>query len=162
MPVQHHNQARPEKKSKNGSKKAKNILASSAGTGLSCPRNGFSKVSSEPKIITESINLHFSGMSLRKISRHVKVAHGRKISHVAVYKWIEKYMGIIGAYVDSIVPNTGDVWSLDEMVLNVKGTKKAQRQGVPRLALVHNRPPDQVRDRHRGVEEAGNTRRQDA
>ena len=92
-------------------------------------RDGFAKVSSDPKIITESINLHFSGMSLRKISRHVKIAHGREISHVAAYKWIVKYRGIIGAYVDSIVPNTGDVWSLDEMMLNVKGTKKLNGKG---------------------------------
>ena len=116
------------RKLKNGSKRQK-YSCKQCRYRFVLSESGFSKVSSEPKIITESINLHFSGMSLRKISRHVKIAHGRKISHVAVYKWIGKYMGIIGAYVDSIVPNTGDVWSLDEMMLNVKGTKKLNGKG---------------------------------
>ncbi len=108
---------------KNGSKRQVHACKQCRYRFVLC-EDGFSKVSSNPKIITESINLYFSGMSLRSISRHVKIAHGQKISHVAVYKWIGKYMGIIGEYVDSIAPNTGDVWSLDEMVLNVKDTKK--------------------------------------
>ncbi len=86
--------------------------------------NGFSKVSSDPKIISESLNLVMSGMSYRAISRHIYSTHQMKISHVSINRWIKKYTKIIKEYVDSLNPELSDVWSLDEMYLNVKNTKK--------------------------------------
>ena len=38
--------------------------------------------------------------------------------------WISKYTQLIKDYVDTLNPNVSDVWSLDEMYLNVKNTKK--------------------------------------
>jgi putative transposase len=86
--------------------------------------NGFSKVSSDPKIISESLNLVMSGMSYRNIARHIETVHQIKISHVSVNNWISKYTQLIKEYVDSLNPNVSDVWSLDEMYLNVKNTKR--------------------------------------
>ena len=86
--------------------------------------NSFSKVSSDPKIISESLNLVMSGMSYRNIARHIETVHQIKISHVSVNNWIKKYTILIKEYVDSLNPNVSDVWSLDEMYLNVKNTKK--------------------------------------
>lgn len=88
--------------------------------------NGFSNVSSDPKIIVESLNLVMSGMSYRKIKRHIEMNHGMNLSHATIYHWIKKYMKTIREYVDSIASDiiTPEVWSLDEMMLNVKDTKK--------------------------------------
>ncbi|MCJ8306552.1 MAG: DDE-type integrase/transposase/recombinase [Nitrosopumilus sp.] len=86
--------------------------------------NGFSKVSSDPKIISESLNLVMSGMSYRNIARRIETVHQIKISHVSVNNWIKKYTELIKEYVDTLNPNVSDVWSLDEMYLNVKNTKK--------------------------------------
>ena len=86
--------------------------------------NGFSKVSSDPKIISECLNLVMSGVSYRNIARHVYSTHEIKISHVSVNNWIKKYTYMIKEYVESFYPELGDVWSLDEMYLNVKNTKK--------------------------------------
>lgn len=86
--------------------------------------NGFSKVSSDPKIIAESLNLVFSGMSYRNVARHLKLTYGRTWSHVAIKKWIDKYCDMIGDYVDTLKPELGDVWHVDEIMLNVKDTKK--------------------------------------
>ncbi len=86
--------------------------------------NGFSKVSSDPKIISESLNLVMSGMSYRNIARHIETVHQIKISHVSVNNWISKYTQLIKDYVDTLNPELSDVWSLDEMYLNVKNTKK--------------------------------------
>lgn len=91
--------------------------------------NGFSKVSSQPRIITESINLCMSGMSSRNIARHIDMTHGLKISHVSVNRWVRKYMEMIREYVDSLFPRTSDVWSLDEMMLNVKETLPIKSKG---------------------------------
>jgi transposase-like protein/predicted nucleic acid-binding Zn finger protein len=91
--------------------------------------NGFSKVSSDPKIITESLNLYLSGMSLRNIARHIKITHNRKITHASIYNWFRKYLTIIKEYVDSITPQSSNVWSLDEMMVNVKKTKPISGKG---------------------------------
>ena len=86
--------------------------------------NGFSNVESNPKIISESLNLVMSGMSYRNVARHIETAHQVKISHVSINNWIKKYTMLIKEHVDSIKPDVSDVWSLDEMYLNVKNTKK--------------------------------------
>ena len=86
--------------------------------------NGFSKVSSNPKIISESLNLVMNGMSYRAIARHIYTTHQIKISHVSINNWIKKYTYIIKEYVDSLNLELSNVWSLDEMSLNVKRTKR--------------------------------------
>ena len=52
--------------------------------------NGFSNVTSDPKIISESLNLVMSGISYRNIARHIETVHQIKISHVSVNNWIKK------------------------------------------------------------------------
>lgn len=89
--------------------------------------SGFSGMRFSPKIITETLNLYMSGMSYRKIARHVKSVHDVKVSHVSVYEWFVKYTGVIRDYVQTIAPaaaELGEVWSLDEMMVNVKDTQK--------------------------------------
>lgn len=85
--------------------------------------NGFSKVSSDPKIITEALNLIFSGVSYRNTARHLKLTYGRSWSHVAIIKWIQKYSDMMKAYIDTLKPELGDVWHVDEMMVNVKATE---------------------------------------
>jgi transposase-like protein len=91
--------------------------------------NSFGMVHSDPKIITESLNLVMSGMSYRNTARHIQLSHGITISHVSVLNWIEKFTYIIKEYVESFYPELGDVWSLDEMALNVKNTEFIKRTG---------------------------------
>ena len=87
--------------------------------------NGFRKMKNDPQIIVESLNLIFCGMSYRDIARHLKETRSLRISHTSVLNWSRKFMGIIKEYVDSILPPfTSEVWSVDEMMLNVKKTKK--------------------------------------
>jgi transposase-like protein/predicted nucleic acid-binding Zn finger protein len=85
--------------------------------------NGFSKVSSNPHIIVETLNLFMGGMSLRNISRHVFSTHQVKISHVSIMNWVRKYTALMKDYVDKLIPEYHEVWSVDEMMLNVKGTE---------------------------------------
>ena len=63
-------------------------------------------------------------MSYRAISRHIYSDHEIEITHVSIARWIKKYTLFIKEYVESFYPELGDVWSLDEMFLNVKNTKK--------------------------------------
>jgi len=87
--------------------------------------NGFRKMKNDPQIIVESLNLIFCGVSYRDIARHIKETRNLRISHTTILSWSRKYMGVIKEYVDSILPPlTSEVWSVDEMMLNVKKTKK--------------------------------------
>lgn len=43
------------------------------------------------------------------------------MSHVAIHKWIKKYVGLMGAYLDKITPNVADAWRVDELYLKVRG-----------------------------------------
>lgn len=91
--------------------------------------SGFSGMRFSPKMITETLNLYMSGMSYRKISRHIKSVHDVKVSHVSVYEWFVKYTEVIRDYVCALVPEQVEVWSLDEMMINVKDTEEMKRKG---------------------------------
>jgi transposase-like protein len=114
---------------KNGFRKVKNGAKRQRYVCLNCDyrfilgENGFSKISSDPHIIVETLNLVMGGMSLRSISRHVYSIHEVKISHVSVMNWVRKYTQLMKEYVDKLIPEYQEVWSVDEMMINVKGTE---------------------------------------
>ncbi len=81
----------------------------------------FENMKYNPKIIALTLDLYFQGMSLRKIKQHLKQFYGLKLSHMSVYRWIEKYIGIMSEYVDQIKPSIGEVWHTDEMMVNIHG-----------------------------------------
>ena len=91
--------------------------------------SGFASMRFSPQIITEALNLFMSGMSYRNIARHIKSVHDVTVSHVTITHWLKKYMTVIKEYADSLIPELGEVWSLDEMMLNVKDTKKMEGKG---------------------------------
>ncbi|MFZ0893867.1 MAG: DDE-type integrase/transposase/recombinase, partial [Candidatus Nitrosopolaris sp.] len=49
---------------------------------------------------------------------------GVKISHVAIYKWIKKYVVLMQSYLEKITPNVSDAWRADELYLKVRGNPK--------------------------------------
>jgi len=85
--------------------------------------HGFAKVNSDPRIVIEALNLVFSGLSYRNAADHISLAHQVKISHVSVRFWFKKYTQIMKGYVDDLIPETSNVWSVDEMAINVKNTR---------------------------------------
>lgn len=85
----------------------------------------FEKMKYDSKIIAMTLDLYFRGLSLRKIANHLKQFHGLSLSHVAIYKWIEKYISIIDAYVSQLEPRElSDIWHIDEMMVKVAGDWK--------------------------------------
>jgi len=46
------------------------------------------------------------------------------VSHVAVGKWIKKYVRLMQNYVEKIVPKVGDTWRADEIYMKIKGDQK--------------------------------------
>lgn len=84
---------------------------------------GFERMHATPQIITTAMQLYFTGESLRNVQRFIKL-QGLEISHVAVYNWIKKYVGLMQGYLEKIKPNVSDAWRTDELYLKIKGDTK--------------------------------------
>jgi putative transposase len=84
---------------------------------------GFERMRATPQIITSAMQLYFTGESLRNVQKFLRL-QGVKVSHVAVLKWIRKYVKLMNDYLEKIKPNVSDVWRADELYLKIKGDMK--------------------------------------
>ena len=84
---------------------------------------GFEKMKASPQVITSAMQLYFSGASLRNTAKFLRL-QGVKVSHVAVYKWIKKYIGLMKQYIDKLRPQVSDTWRADELWVKIKGDMK--------------------------------------
>ena len=83
--------------------------------------DGFSKMRVNPKIISLSLDLYFKGVSLRKIQDHITQFYNLKISHVAIFGWLKKYVKLINDFVDELEPELSKIWHTDEMKVRCGG-----------------------------------------
>jgi transposase-like protein len=74
-----------------------------------------------PHAITVALDLYFKGVSLRKIVDHLKQFEHVNVSHVAVLKWIQKYVAVMRDYVDAMKPELRRVFHADETKVNIRG-----------------------------------------
>jgi len=84
---------------------------------------GFEKMKASPQVITSAMQLYFTGESLRNVQKFFKL-QGVNISHVAIYKWIRKYIRLMETYLEKIKPKVSDTWRADELYLKIKGNMK--------------------------------------
>ena len=81
---------------------------------------GFERMKATPETVTVALDLYFKGISMRAIVGHMKQFYGVEVSHVAIYKWIRKYISMMKKYCDQPVPRVSGIWHSDEMTLNIK------------------------------------------
>ena len=84
---------------------------------------GFEKMKASPKIITSAMQLYFTGESLRNVQKFLNL-QGIDVSHVAIYRWIDKYVGLMRKYLEQITPQVGDTWRADEVFIKINGNLK--------------------------------------
>jgi len=82
---------------------------------------GLDKARYDSKIVALALDLYFTGLSLRKIVRHLKQFYGLEITHVTIYGWIQRYMKIVAEYLVRFQPMTSGVLHVDEMKVKVGG-----------------------------------------
>jgi transposase-like protein/DNA-directed RNA polymerase subunit M/transcription elongation factor TFIIS len=82
---------------------------------------GFEHMRANPHAITVALDLYFKGVSLRKIVDHLKQFEHVNVSHVAVLKWIQKYVEVMRVYVDAMKPELSRVFHADETKVNIRG-----------------------------------------
>lgn len=93
---------------------------------------GFEKMHATPKMITAAMQLNFSGESLRNTQKFLRL-QGLNVSHVAILKWIRKYVALMDKYLAQITPNVSDTWRADEVYVKFKGEGNAgdEEDGQP-------------------------------
>lgn len=84
---------------------------------------GFERMRATPQIITSAMQLYFTGESLRNVQKFLKL-QGVKVSHVAILKWIRKYVALMNQYLEKIKPQVSDTWRADELYVKIKGDMK--------------------------------------
>jgi putative transposase len=84
---------------------------------------GFERMRATPHIVTSAMQLYFGGESFRNIMRFLDL-QSVKISHVAVFKWIKKYVSLMERYLEQIKPHVGDAWRADELYVKIRGNMK--------------------------------------
>jgi transposase-like protein len=84
----------------------------------------FQKLKYDPRIISLTLDLYFKGVSLRKISDHLRQFYNLNVDFTTIYRWIKRYITILNEYVSSLKPELGDVWSADEMMVSIGGDWK--------------------------------------
>ena len=82
---------------------------------------GFSKMKCSPQVITASLDLYFKGISLRKITDHLKQFHGVTVNCSTVLRWIQRYIALMKEYADKLMPDVSGTWHADETTINVNG-----------------------------------------
>ena len=84
---------------------------------------GFEKMHASPQTITSAMQLYFTGESMRGVRQFLRL-QGVDMSHVAIYKWVKKYVKLMDDYLGTITPQVGEKWHADEVWLKVKGDRK--------------------------------------
>lgn len=82
---------------------------------------GFEKMKATPQVVTVALDLYFKGISYRKVVDHLKQFYSVKVTHVAIIKWVRKYVKIMKDYIESLVPDVSGIWHSDEMTVNING-----------------------------------------
>ncbi|MBW2980120.1 DDE-type integrase/transposase/recombinase [Candidatus Woesearchaeota archaeon] len=81
----------------------------------------FQKMKGDAKITTLILDLYFKGISLRKISDHLKQFYNLELDASNILRRIRKYSKVINDYVKTLKPELSDIWHHDEMMIQAGG-----------------------------------------
>jgi transposase-like protein len=91
-----------------------------------------------PEMVSLTLDLYFSGMSERKISRTLNSHFGTKMVGATVHKWIQKFVPRISEYVNSLTPELSAEWHADELFVKMKGGVKDTQYNQKNMAFLWN------------------------
>ena len=84
---------------------------------------GFEGMKANPQSITSAMQLYFTGESLRNVQKFLRL-QGVEVNYTTVYRWIKKYVEIMGRYLEQMQPQVSNTWRADEIFLKVRGNTK--------------------------------------
>ncbi len=68
------------------------------------------KIKFRPEIVTLTLDLYFSGLSLRKVARNINDHFNIELNYSTIYGWIQTYIPQISNYVNSLTPQLSESW----------------------------------------------------
>ena len=79
------------------------------------------KTKFNPEFVTLCLDLYFSGLSLRKITRTIGSHFKIDVHYSTIYSWIQRYVPMITEYVNTLEPKLSSRWHADELFVKVRG-----------------------------------------
>lgn len=96
------------------------------------------KAKYSPEMVSLTLDLYFSGMSLRKIARTVNDQFDLTLGAASVYRWIQRYVPLVSSYVNSLSPRLSDTWHTDELFVKMKGGVYEKQYSLYNVAYLWN------------------------
>lgn len=98
------------------------------------------KAKYSPEVITLTLDLYFSGLSLRKIARTINDHFDMNLGSTSIYRWIQRYVPMISKYANSLCPQLSETWHADELFVKMKGgVSISQNKGMAFLWNIMDR-----------------------
>jgi transposase-like protein len=91
-----------------------------------------------PETISLTLDLYFSGLSLRKIARTLNIHFDMSIGDATVYRWIQTYVPQISEYVNSLTPQLSETWQADELFVKMRGGEEIKARKMKNMAYLWN------------------------
>jgi len=85
--------------------------------------NPFFRMRNHEKKITLCLDLYYSGLSLRKIAKHLKSFYPNNSNPSTIYRWIMKYVGVMANFTDKQKTQLGQELECDEVEYHRLGKK---------------------------------------
>jgi transposase-like protein len=79
------------------------------------------KAKYSPEVITLTLDLYFSGLSLRKITRALNDHLDTNLGSTSIHRWIQRYVPMISKYASTLCPQLSETWHADELFVKMKG-----------------------------------------
>jgi len=91
-----------------------------------------------PEMVSLTLDLYFSGMSEKKISRTLNSHFGMKTGGATVHRWIQKFVPKISEYANTLTPELSATWQADELFVKMKGGEKETQYKQMNMAYLWN------------------------
>ena len=91
-----------------------------------------------PEVVSLTLDLYFSGTSLRKTARILNDHFDMNLGNATVFRWIQKFVPMISEYAQSLTPQLSETWQADELFVKMKGGEDEKQYGQKHMAYLWN------------------------
>lgn len=79
------------------------------------------RMRTDSKIVVTSLNLYYSGLSMRKVVEQIENIFDEKLSQSTIHYWIHKFANLVKDYVETLKPSLSGKYHHDETEIKVGG-----------------------------------------
>ena len=79
-----------------------------------------------PEVVSLTLDLYFSGTSLRKTARILNDHFDMNLGNATVFRWIQKFVPMVSKYAQTLTPQLSETWQADEVFVKMRGGETAK------------------------------------